>query len=168
MTSFRRCHILLFVCWLVGCLTSQQQASVSQGRICSHNFTCCHTEIEVADPTFYLTQSQYTDTGPTSPSADPTTPGAWQGSHWSANFEVTGMTRPRKNHWYDSNPGSSALEVDALPLGQRGGLPHTKPENSNHKTRLERTGGRLGEQTCHPLHHVSKQTEWNQAGSNKA
>ena len=27
----------------VGCLTSQQQASVSQGRICSDNFTCCHT-----------------------------------------------------------------------------------------------------------------------------
>ena len=74
------------VCLLVGCLTSQQQASVSQGRICSDNFTCCHTEIEVADPTFYLTQSQYTDTGPTSPSADPIMPGAWQGSHWSANF----------------------------------------------------------------------------------
>ena len=72
--------------WLVACLTSQQQASVSQGRICTDNFTCCHTEIEVADPTFYLTQSQYTDTGPTSPSADPITPGAWQGSHWSANF----------------------------------------------------------------------------------
>ena len=71
---------------LVGCLTSQQQASVSQGRISSENFTCCHTEIKVADPTFYLTQSQYTDTGPTSPSADPITPGAWQGSHWSANF----------------------------------------------------------------------------------
>ena len=45
------------VCLLVGCLTSQQQASVSQGRICSDNFTCCHTKIEVADPTFYLTQS---------------------------------------------------------------------------------------------------------------
>ena len=73
-------------CWLVGCLTSQQQASVSQGRICSDNFTCCHTETEVSDPTFYLTQSQYTDTGLTSPSADPITPGAWQGSHWSANF----------------------------------------------------------------------------------
>ena len=68
------------------CLTSQQQASVSQGRICSDYYTCCHTEIEVADPTFYLTQSQYTDTGPTSSSADPITPGAWQGSHWSANF----------------------------------------------------------------------------------
>ena len=75
-----------FVCLFVGCLTSQQQASVSEGRICSDKFTCCHTEIEVADPTFYLTQSQYTDTGPTSPSADPITPGAWQGSHWNANF----------------------------------------------------------------------------------
>ena len=76
----------LFVCLFVGCLTSQQQASVSEGRISSDNFTCCHTEIDVADQTFYLTQSQYTDTGPTSPSAGPITPGAWQGSHWSANF----------------------------------------------------------------------------------
>ena len=101
------------VCLLVGCLTSQQQASVSQGRICSDNFTCCHTEIEVADPTFYLTQSQYTDTGPTSPSADPITPGAWQGSHWSANFEVTGMTRPRKN------PDASGIRTRDLPLSRR-------------------------------------------------
>ena len=84
--SYLICHWpeCLFVCWLVGCLTSQQHASVSQGRICSDNFTCCHTEIEAADQTFHLTQSQYTDTGPTSPSADPITPGVWQGSHWSA------------------------------------------------------------------------------------
>ena len=34
---------------------------------------------------FHLTQSQYTDTGPTSPRVDPITPGAWQGSHWNAN-----------------------------------------------------------------------------------
>ena len=89
-----------FVCLLfVGCLTSQQQASVSQGRICEDNFTCCHTETEVADPTFYLTKSQYTDTRPTSPSADPIMPCAWQGSHWSANFEVSGMTRPGKIPW---------------------------------------------------------------------
>ena len=47
------------VCLLVGCLSSQEQASVSQGRICSDNFTCCHTDIEVAGQTFYLTQSQY-------------------------------------------------------------------------------------------------------------
>ena len=104
------------VCLFAGCLTSQQHASVSQGRICSDNFTCCHTEIEVADQTFYLTQSQYTDTGPTSPSTDPITPGAWQGSHWRAQF---------LSHWYDSipkksrrkrdsYPGPSALEADAL------------------------------------------------------
>ena len=68
-----------YVCLLVGCLTSQQHASVSQGRICSDNFTCCHTEIEAADQTFYLTQSQYTDTGPISPSADPMTPGRLAG-----------------------------------------------------------------------------------------
>ena len=94
--------LLFFVClffdrWLVGCLTSQQHARVSQGRICSDNFTCCHTDIPVADQTFHLIQSRNTETGPTSPSTDPVTPGAWQGSHWSANFQVTGMTRPRKN-----------------------------------------------------------------------
>ena len=108
-----RIRQMLLRCLFVGWLTSQQQASVSQGRICSDNFTCCHTEIEVADPTFYLTQSQYTDTGPTSPSADPITPGAWQGSHWSANFEVTGMTRPRKN------PGASGIRTRDLPLSRR-------------------------------------------------
>ena len=59
------------VCLFVGCLTSQQHASVSQRRICSDKFTCCRTEIEVADQTLYLSQSQYTDNGPTSPSADP-------------------------------------------------------------------------------------------------
>ena len=108
-------HSWLVAC-LLACLRSQQHASVSQGRICTDNFTCCHTEIEAADQTFYLTQSQYTDTGPTSSRADPITPGAWQGRHWSANF---------LSHWYDStpkksrgkrdsNPGSSALEADAL------------------------------------------------------
>ena len=60
----------------VGCLTSQQHASVSQGRICSDHFTCCHTAIEVVDSTFHLTQSQYTDAGLTSPSADPISQGA--------------------------------------------------------------------------------------------
>ena len=111
----------------VGCLTSQQQASVSHGQFCSDNFTCCHFEIEVADQTVHLTQSQYTDAGPSSPSADPTTPGAWQGSHWSANFEVTGMTRPEKKSLskLDSNPVSSAPEVDALKAQLR--APGNKP-----------------------------------------
>ena len=118
------CAVLYF-CWFlccfplgllcVGCLTSQQHASVSQGRICSDSLTCCHTEI-VANQTFHLTQSQYTDAGPTSPSTDPIPPGAWQGSHLSANFEVTGMTRPRKKsrRKRKSNPGSSALVADAF------------------------------------------------------
>ena len=66
---------------------------LSQGRICSDNLTCCHTEIEAEDQTCYLTHSQYTDTGPTSSSAVPITPGAWQGSHWGATFSVTDMTR---------------------------------------------------------------------------
>ena len=87
-----RYGVCLLVACLLACFTSQQHASVSQERTCSDKFTCSHTEIEVADQTLYPTQSQYTDTGPTSPSADPRTPGAWQGSHWSANFNVTGMT----------------------------------------------------------------------------
>ena len=75
-----------WVCWLVGCLTSQQHAGVSEGLRSSESCTYCHTETEVIDQTFYLTQQQYTGTGPTRPNADPNTPDAWQCSHWSANF----------------------------------------------------------------------------------
>ena len=82
--------------FVVGRLTSKKHAGVSQGLIYSDNCTCCHTEAEVTDETFYLTKSQYPDTGPTSPNADSKTPGEWQCSHCSANFEVTGMTRPGK------------------------------------------------------------------------
>ena len=98
---------------MVGCQTSLHHAGVSQGRICTGNSTCCHTDTEAADQTFYLTQSQNTDTGPTSPSADPITPGAWQGSHRSANFEVTGTTRPGKN------PVASGIQTPDLPLPRR-------------------------------------------------
>ena len=76
------------VCLSAGCFTSLQHVSVSQGRICSDNITCCQTEVEIADQTCHLTQSQYTDTGPTTHSTDPITPGAWQDSHWSTSFEV--------------------------------------------------------------------------------
>ena len=97
---------------LVGCLTSQQHASVSQGRICSDSFTCCHTEIEVADQNYHLTQSQYTDTGPTSPSTDPITPGAWQGA----------VKCQFLSHWYGStrkNPVASGIRTWDLPLSRR-------------------------------------------------
>ena len=52
----------VFYIWLtstetlvVGCLMTRQHACVCQGQICTDNFTCCQTEIEVADQTFYLT-----------------------------------------------------------------------------------------------------------------
>ena len=99
------------VCLLVGCLTTQQHASVSQGPICSDNFICCHTKTAVADQTFYLTQSQYTDTGPTSPSTDPIMPGTWQGSHWSHWYDWTLQKSQCK---WDSNPGSSGPKADTL------------------------------------------------------
>ena len=70
-------HFLYVDDLLAACLTSRQHASVSRGLIGSVNFTCCHTEIDVADQTFHLTQSQYTDTRPTRPSS----PGAQQGSY---------------------------------------------------------------------------------------
>ena len=70
----------IVVCWLL------QQAGVSQGRICSDNSTCCHTETEVADQTFHLTQSQCTDTRPTSPSTDPMMSDAQQGSNYLAKL----------------------------------------------------------------------------------
>ena len=104
-------------CLLV-CLTSQQQASVSQGRICSDSFTCCHTEIEAADQTFYLAQSQYTDTGPTSPSADPVTPGAWQGSPLECQFW---------SHWYDSTPEKIPAQAGFEP-----GTFHSRGGRLNH------------------------------------
>ena len=47
---------------------------------------------EAVDQTPYLTQSRYTDIWPTSPRADPVTPGVWQGIHYSTHVWVTGMT----------------------------------------------------------------------------
>ena len=74
-------------CWLVAERPSNMLVYLRDGSA-----QCCHTEIEIADQTFYLTHSQCTDTMSTSPTVDPILPGAWQGSQWSANFEVRGMT----------------------------------------------------------------------------
>ena len=104
----------LFILQIVS-VKKQQHVSVSQGLICSDNCTCCNIEIEVADPTFYLTQSQYTDTRPTSPSADLETPGAWQGSHCRAIFRSLVWLHPEKSrHKQESNPRPAALKMDAL------------------------------------------------------
>ena len=104
------------------CLTCQQHASVSQGRIYSNNFTCCHTEIEAADQTFHLNRSHDTDTGSTSPSADPITPGVWQGPTGVPILKSLVRLGPEKSRRKrNSNPGSSTVETDALTLGQLGG-----------------------------------------------
>ena len=71
---------LIHICIVRKEVTSKQPRK-SQGRICLDNCTCCHTETQAADPTCYLIQSQSTDTGPTSSSADLATTGARQGSH---------------------------------------------------------------------------------------
>ena len=76
----RMIKLWIVVCWLLNVPATCECISGTD----LFNFTCCHTEVEVAD--FYLTLSQYTCTGPTSPSTDPITPGTEQGSHWSANF----------------------------------------------------------------------------------
>ena len=56
------------------------------------NCTCCHTEIDAAHQTCYLILSSQTDTGTTSPNADPVMPGTWQGSHQSTSLEIGGIT----------------------------------------------------------------------------
>ena len=100
----------------IGCLAPQQHASISQGQICSDHLICCHAEIEVADQTFYLTQSQYTDTGRTSPSADPTMPGAWQVGTGAPSFKSLVWLNLEKypQRKRESNSISSAPEAEAL------------------------------------------------------
>ena len=43
----------------------------------AHTILRAAKQVDVADQTFHLNQSQYADTQPTSPSTDPTMPGAW-------------------------------------------------------------------------------------------
>ena len=66
-----------FVRLFIDCLTPQQHATLSRRWVCPDSLTYCHTEIQVADQTFFR-QSQYTHAAPASPSAGPITPGAWQ------------------------------------------------------------------------------------------
>ena len=120
-------RLATLVCLLVA-LASQQHASVSQGRIYSDNCTCCHTEIEVADPTFYLTQSHYTDTGPTGPSAETL-------QRQAAGRAGTGV--PILSHWYDStrkNPSQAGFELRTFRF--RGGrLNHLTNEAVGHSSK---------------------------------
>ena len=70
--------------------------NVSQEQSCLHHFYGLLYWLDVAHQTFYLIQSQYADTGPTSPSTDSVTSDTWQGSYWSIKFYLNGMTPPAK------------------------------------------------------------------------
>ena len=74
----------MFVCWLL-IVPATCEVYLRDGSA-QTILRAATLRIEAADQTFHLTQSQYTDTGPTSPSANPITPGAWQGSHWECQF----------------------------------------------------------------------------------
>ena len=99
----------------VAYLTSQQQASVSQGRICTDNFMHCHTEIEAAvrsnfphhPVTVYWHQAD-------------------QSQCWPYNAtRLAGVPLECKffSHWYDStwkNPGASGIRtLDICSRGRR-------------------------------------------------
>ena len=104
--------------WLVACVMCQQHANVFHGWICSDNSVCCQSETEVADQTFYLTQSHYTDTRLTSPGTDHIMPSACQGSHWSTNV---------LSHWYASTRNkihSESLNQTQVFCSRRGHLNH--------------------------------------------
>ena len=86
---------------------------MSRERIFTDNCKCCYTETEVADQTFYLTQSQYIDTRPTSPSADPIMPGRVATEVPIVKSLV--QFDPEKSwRMQDSNTGSCTLKADTL------------------------------------------------------
>ena len=93
--AFRLDSHLPGCCLLDALRPSHTHAGVSHGRTFSDYCTCCHTETEVADPTFYLTLLRYPDTGPTSASTDCLKPDSGQGRQWST-------LKKKLSHSYDS------------------------------------------------------------------
>ena len=65
-------------------------------RSAQTNCTYCRTQLQTADHTCYPAQPKYTDTGPTTPNTDPTTPDSWLGSHLRTSLSVPGMAWPGK------------------------------------------------------------------------
>ena len=111
------------VCLFAGCLTSQQHARLSQGQICSDNFyvlpnwdRSCRSNFLPHPVTVYWHRVDQSQRWPYNARRLARQPLECQFlSHW---YDLTQKKSQRKRN---SNPGSSALEADALPLGQRGG-----------------------------------------------
>ena len=107
-------EILLWQSLFVGCLMSQQHASVSQSPICSDKCMCCHTEIEVADQTFYLTHNILTPVQPVPAlTIECQEPGrAAIGVPIFKLLVCLNLEKPQRKR--ESNSGSATLEVDAF------------------------------------------------------
>ena len=99
--------------WTTTSSTCQHSDSVTQGRICSDKCMCCHAEIEISDQTCCLTQSQYTDTRPNSPSAGPITTDTRPGLALEYQFF---------RHWYDSTQKNPPPPPPPPPPGQKWGV----------------------------------------------
>ena len=92
-------------------LTTQQHPNSPLEQICLDKFLCCHTEIEDANETCYLTKSLHADTRPISPSTNPILPGVWQSSHSGTNLYVTGINSTGA---MGSDTWSPAVQLKAL------------------------------------------------------
>ena len=97
--------VVVVVFWLLNVPATYWRIT---GRICSDNWTCCHTEITEADQTGYLTKSPYIDTGTTSPTADPNSTRRLEGR------VATGALDLQKDPWREreSNPGAGVMVAD--------------------------------------------------------
>ena len=98
---------------LLACITSQQHASVSQGRICSdiRRAVTLRQKLQIS-PTHSMLRP-----GPHSSSAEPCNARrrAGQSLEYRCSSHWYGMTwKKALRRTWDSNPGSSALEADAL------------------------------------------------------
>ena len=113
----------------------------------------------------YLIQSQYIDTGPTSTRVDPTKLGAWHESHWCANFQVTGMTRPGKISTPQAGIKSRIfLEADALTTRptRRSHLEDRRLESSGRQERIIDRQNNTGERAS--LRRSFSKTVWSASG----
>ena len=121
-------HLAVYTCTacVVWCgigheeLMFQSMHCVSKRQSCRDNFTCCHTETQIAKPRCYLTHSQNTDALSASPSTDPEIPHIWQGSHWRISLFV--RISPA-----GSNPWISHTQADTLLTTLSLRVPHPPP-----------------------------------------
>ena len=116
--------------WKVTQLNVPRQQSVDVPATCTGKLrdgpadrTVRPTEIETADQSRYITQSQCTDTGPTSLSTNPITPGAAPGRVATRVLASTSLVWSdwEKAPWgkVGFDVGSAALEADASPPGHQ-------------------------------------------------